>query len=214
MFENRLTKLRESKKLNMKQTAQKLGIPYTTYVGYEKNEREPNSEVLILLADFFNCSVDYLIGRSDEKINETVLDKVNSIDDDLLQQYGNIYEAQKAQNIRDTENLNIINKITQMLSRRGYTQKDLTDYLGIEKSVFSTWKSGKSQSYKKYFPEIAEFLNVSVDYLTGLIEEDDRSVQLIARHLEQVPQEDRKQIIDAFEQTIDIYLAAKGLKKD
>lgn len=67
MFEDRLKKLRLEKNLNMKQTAQQLGIPYTTYVGYEKNEREPNWEVLLLLADFFDCSVDYLVGHSNER---------------------------------------------------------------------------------------------------------------------------------------------------
>ena len=104
MFDDRLKKLRLEKNLNMKQTAQQLNIPYTTYVGYEKNEREPNSEVLIMLADFFNCSVDYLVGRSNERVDESVLDKVNCIDNDLLEQYGNIYEAQKAQAIRNLEN--------------------------------------------------------------------------------------------------------------
>lgn len=77
MFENRLKDLRLEKHLNMKQTAQQLNIPYTTYVGYEKNEREPNSETLILLADFFECSVDYLVGRSSER-NGVVDEKIES----------------------------------------------------------------------------------------------------------------------------------------
>ena len=47
----------------MKECAAKLGIPYTTYVNYEKGVREPNSEMLVTLADFFGVSVDYLIGR-------------------------------------------------------------------------------------------------------------------------------------------------------
>lgn len=67
MFDNRLKVLREGRGLNMKQAAQKVGIPYTTYVGYEKNEREPNSEVLVLLASFFDCSIDYLLGRDEKK---------------------------------------------------------------------------------------------------------------------------------------------------
>lgn len=50
--------------LSMRQVALSLQIPYTTYVSYEKNEREPNSEALIMLADFFDCSIDFLIGRS------------------------------------------------------------------------------------------------------------------------------------------------------
>lgn len=66
MFEDRLKKMRIAKGLNMKQAAKEMGLSYTTYVGYEKNEREPNSETLSLLADFFSCSTDYLIGRSEQ----------------------------------------------------------------------------------------------------------------------------------------------------
>ena len=61
--------------------------------------------------------------------------------------------------------MSTINKIINLLDNKGLTQKQLTDYLGIEKSVFTTWKSGKSQSYNKYLSKIAEFLNVSIDYL-------------------------------------------------
>lgn len=51
----------------MKEAARGLGIPYTTYVGYEKGDREPNSEMLIKIASFFSVSVDYLICRSDDR---------------------------------------------------------------------------------------------------------------------------------------------------
>ena len=59
----------------MRQTAKMLGLPYTTYVNYEKGDREPNSEMLIILADFFDVSVDYLICkdptyREDEELEE------------------------------------------------------------------------------------------------------------------------------------------------
>ena len=90
----RLKELREERKLNMRQAAKALDIPYTTYISYEKGDREPNSEMLINLAGFFNCSVDYLIGRDTSRINDDVLDAVNELDSDALAYYGNIYEAQ------------------------------------------------------------------------------------------------------------------------
>lgn len=62
----RIKELRTEKGLSMRQTALELGIPYTTYISYEKEDREPNSETLIKLADYFGCSVDYLIGRSNQ----------------------------------------------------------------------------------------------------------------------------------------------------
>lgn len=61
----RLKRLREDWGLNMKQMAQKLGMPYTTYVGYEKDEREPSLTTLAILAVCFGVSVDYLVGISD-----------------------------------------------------------------------------------------------------------------------------------------------------
>lgn len=65
----RIKELREKKGINMRQTAKELGIPYTTYISYEKGDREPNSEMLIELAEFFHCSIDYLLGRSEDVID-------------------------------------------------------------------------------------------------------------------------------------------------
>ncbi|MGM9626980.1 MAG: helix-turn-helix domain-containing protein [Faecousia sp.] len=67
----RIKELRESKGLNMKETARLLGMPYTTYVNYEKEQREPTSEILIQLADFFETSVDYLVGRTNCSTNSS-----------------------------------------------------------------------------------------------------------------------------------------------
>lgn len=60
----RIKELREAKGLNMKETAGLLNMPYTTYVNYEKELREPTSEVLIQLADFYDTTVDFIVGRS------------------------------------------------------------------------------------------------------------------------------------------------------
>jgi transcriptional regulator with XRE-family HTH domain len=61
----KINELRVKTGLSMRQVAIELGIPYTTYISYEKEDREPNSEMLIKLADYFNCSVDYLVGRNE-----------------------------------------------------------------------------------------------------------------------------------------------------
>lgn len=62
---DRLKTLRQKAGRSMKDTAELLGIPYTTYVSYEKGAREPNSEMLVRIAEFYCTTVDYLIGRSD-----------------------------------------------------------------------------------------------------------------------------------------------------
>lgn len=63
--------------------------------------------------------------------------------------------------------MSTIDTILVILKRKNLKQKDLTDYLGISKNAFTDWKSGRIESWKKYLPQIAEFLGVSVDELLG-----------------------------------------------
>lgn len=65
-----IRELREAKGLNMKEAAKQLRLPYTTYVNYEKGLREPTSEVLIQIADFFETTIDYIVGRKTESGGE------------------------------------------------------------------------------------------------------------------------------------------------
>lgn len=57
--------------------------------------------------------------------------------------------------------MSTIDKIFELLEMSGRDQKDLTDFLGINKGVATQWKSGKSRSYYKYIDKIAEFLNTT-----------------------------------------------------
>lgn len=74
---NRMKELREELNLSRAQVSRDLQMPYTTYVNYENEAREPNSEVLILVANYFKVSVDYLIGRTEIR-KETHLDYSNA----------------------------------------------------------------------------------------------------------------------------------------
>lgn len=73
--------------------------------------------------------------------------------------------------------MGILDKIIELLTEQNRKQKELTDYLGIEKSIFSAWKIGDSVSYKKYLPEISNFFGVSVDYLLGRTTKDGNSME-------------------------------------
>ncbi len=63
--------------------------------------------------------------------------------------------------------MDTLDKIINLLKQQGRTQKELTDYIGVSKGTFTDWKSGKTVSYNRYLPKIAEFFDVSVDYLVG-----------------------------------------------
>ena len=60
-----LKRCRMSKNVTQKQAAQAAGVSPSMYQFYEYGRNEPTASVLISLADFFNVSLDYLVGRSD-----------------------------------------------------------------------------------------------------------------------------------------------------
>lgn len=67
-FGERLTELRISNGYPKRnELAEKLGIPSTTLRNYETGVREPGHTFLKQISEFFNVSVDYLLGLTDEK---------------------------------------------------------------------------------------------------------------------------------------------------
>lgn len=73
-IKDQLKTIREEKGLSRKDVAEKAGIPYTTYVKYETGEREPVLSSLIKLADFYQISLDYLVGRAPQTNPFAMLD--------------------------------------------------------------------------------------------------------------------------------------------
>lgn len=69
-FPTRLKKLRTDHHLTQKQVYEAIGMSSLGYQRYEYGERKPSFDMLIALADCFDVSIDYLVGRTDNpKIN-------------------------------------------------------------------------------------------------------------------------------------------------
>ncbi|WP_427339585.1 helix-turn-helix domain-containing protein [Caloranaerobacter sp. DY30410] len=64
-FAERLKLLREEKGLTQQDIANILDVGRATIAGYETKGKQPDYEKLKKLADFFNVSIDYLLGRTD-----------------------------------------------------------------------------------------------------------------------------------------------------
>lgn len=60
-----------------------------------------------------------------------------------------------------------VERIVFLLKENNVEQKDLAQHLGINRQTITDWKNGKTKSYQKCIEKIAEFFNVSVDYLLG-----------------------------------------------
>ena len=59
----RLKELRKSRKLTQGDVARFLGIPQKTYQNYEREVRDPDSDMLCKLADLYGVTLDDLFGR-------------------------------------------------------------------------------------------------------------------------------------------------------
>ena len=66
VFALRLLELRKLQKLSQAQIADVLGVTFHQISKMEKADRGPSVEVLCALADYFDVSLDYLVGRSDD----------------------------------------------------------------------------------------------------------------------------------------------------
>lgn len=71
MFQKRLKELRKGKNLSQEELGEIMNISGRTISYFEAGERTPSPEVLIKLADIFNVSVDYLLGRTSLRLNDT-----------------------------------------------------------------------------------------------------------------------------------------------
>ena len=68
---DRLQQLKKNKNVLQKDISKAVGLSLRAYQRYEYGERQPTTDVLIALADYFDVSLDYLVGRTDNpKINK------------------------------------------------------------------------------------------------------------------------------------------------
>lgn len=63
----RIKELREDKGINQLELSKIFNVHKGTISNWENNKRTPDTEMLKRISDFFNCSVDYLVGNSDIK---------------------------------------------------------------------------------------------------------------------------------------------------
>ncbi len=77
-FNERIKELRNNKKISQAVIAEYLGITKQAYSLYEIGKREPDYETLLKIGEYFDVSVDYLLGNSDmpkeeEKLPEELI---------------------------------------------------------------------------------------------------------------------------------------------
>lgn len=68
---DRMKKLREEKGLMQQDVCNALDIEQSTLANYENNRRVPKTDILIEIANYYGVSLDYLVGRTDDRFDNS-----------------------------------------------------------------------------------------------------------------------------------------------
>lgn len=115
----------------------------------------------------------------------------------------------------------------QLLQKNNLSTYKVSKDTGIAQSVFSSWKSGKSTPKLDKLQILADYFGVTLDFLTGSAVDQnthkadqeytstsEKQFKLLARKADNLSEEQRKILIKHFEDTMDMYLQAKGIELD
>ncbi|MEG6523087.1 helix-turn-helix domain-containing protein [Desulfotomaculum sp. 1211_IL3151] len=144
-FRNRMRELRESHNLTQQTLAEALNVGKSAIALYETEKRQPDPDTLKKLAQFFGCSIDYLLGLSDDYQGNTPLHSTTpTLPEDMLSF------------VSDRNNHKLI-KIIQTIKTQGYSNEVIEEWLlslsttlNLIKSSYQTDKMLVQETKEKY----------------------------------------------------------------
>ncbi|MCL1866425.1 MAG: helix-turn-helix domain-containing protein [Oscillospiraceae bacterium] len=101
-------------------------------------------------------------------------------------------------------------RLKSVRTEKGIQQKELAQAMGVTQGTIGNWESGIRAPRFDMLERIAEYFSVSTDYLLGR-EEGGNDLTILTRKLESIPDEDMELVLGSLNNTIDVFLKAKGL---
>ena len=134
-FHERLSELMIEKGVNTVSLAAAIGVSDETVRRWRNGQRDILLSQLVKLADYFQCSLDFLAGRSD-----TVLD----------------YQVREMPPFYDS--------LRAVMAEKGVSRYRLVKELPVYDGYFTNWKKGKSPNILTLIL-LADYLDVTIDHL-------------------------------------------------
>ena len=107
---NRLEEIRIANGENMTEAAKRCGLPYTTYISYEKRQREMDSEVLIQLSQALGITIDHLLYRDGNvvRFKPPLVQKYEQLDETAKRVVDSVIGIELERNIEESAPKKII----------------------------------------------------------------------------------------------------------
>lgn len=90
MFSDILKELRTNANLTQEELAKKFNITDTAISKYETGDREPTFDILIRMSDYFNVSIDYMLGKTKVSTPVSILHSFNKYSADTIKKLSDI----------------------------------------------------------------------------------------------------------------------------
>ncbi len=137
-FRRTLNELIDEKGLTTKELSHELQISYFVLLKWKNHYRNPRLGSLLKLADYFNCSIEFLCGKTTEFLNY--------VPNRICPKFGD--------------------RIDSILKQCNNTAYQLFKNTSIKNSQYHYWKKG-SEPVLTSLEAIAEYLGITIDYLVG-----------------------------------------------
>lgn len=159
MFAENLRQLRKDKNLTQLQLAEYFGYSHVAVVKWENGTREPDFATLIKLADYFEVTTDYLLGREKEKQPTHYTQAVPNIEEIPQVEQNSVVDVKK------NSKINIINAIIGVMKLKKLSIKEVSIQSGIPQSTIASWVCGETLPTSYELRILSLVLDISADYL-------------------------------------------------
>lgn len=146
-FHEKLKMLRKKKGLTQQEVAHFLGTVQAVYSKWERGVYEPNYESLSMLACIFDVSIDFLLSEYLEISKDSYLKLKKEKEEENKKKFSGRLKGLRLQH--------------------GFSQEELAEQIGIKRNSYSDWENGKCKPSYEKLVKIADFFEVSLDWLFG-----------------------------------------------
>ena len=136
-FQERLQDLLVENELSRLKLSKKIGISFETLNGYFNKDFYPELSVAIKISEYFDCSLQYLMGLTEDHQTS------------------------------DKNDLSFIDTIRKLLNENNLSIEKLMKALNMSEANYYRWRNKNNKPAMQSLIAIAKFFDVTIDYLVG-----------------------------------------------
>ena len=178
---DRIKELRLSADMTQEEFGKKFGIVKSTVSLYESGKSTPNDELKKQICDYFNISVDYLLGVSDDKHR-------NSPSDDRGFFFFFFFDDKDLQEV-------FVSALKTALETQNMTVSELCEKTEVDVDTCNQYLTGEHAPTLEHLVELSKALDVSIDYLLGQVPKISQAEKKLLNAFENLSEDNQDIII-------------------